>query len=132
MNSDDLIGYPTARRVSMIILLVVVILAAIGLGLYVWFGNSSTTKPKTKSTASSHLTAPSPKPKSTTQSQPSVASSGSVGANSAIATSSVSGTQPSQLTNTGPGDSVFVAFIAAVALGTASHYLWRRRVVSRS
>ncbi len=125
MNSDDLIGYPAARRVSVIILTLVIILAAVVLGLYTWFGGTAPKTKKSNSTTNSHLTAPVPTSKANTKTQSSSVAS-NVGSNSAAAASTISAPAPAQLTNTGPGNSVLVAFIAAVALGTAGHYLWRR------
>lgn len=138
----------SASRIASAAVLLVLVLAAIAYGIYSWVASGSSSS---KTTATNQqLTAPVPNSKSgssttnnkttnsknTTKSTSNGAVSSSVGSNGTNAAKSASGSSSTagttSLSNTGPGDTAAIGFIAASVLGTAFHYGWRRRNIERS
>lgn len=137
----------SASRIASASVLLLLVLAAIAYGIYSWVASGSSSS---KSTAiNQHIVAPAPNtkngssPKSnksttskTTVNAPAKGSSSvsaNAGSNGTSTAKSASGsTATTSLSNTGPGDTAAIGFVAASVLGTALHYGWRRRNLERS
>ena len=118
-NDDDGYGYPmrwAARRLIVAGILVVVLIGVLVFGVYAILNSSSVSAPTIKNGNHSVVSKKPSAASVTTDSNPSQPSANQNTVNS-----------QSQLTNTGPGSSVFVSFTAATVLGMAAHYVWRRR-----
>jgi type VI protein secretion system component VasK len=115
-------NWPLLRIISAS-LLVLVVLALIGYGIYSVVNNNSSNKvatnalPKTPAGISQQ--------QNNSATNPNSNQAGGAPTSGSSATTMPS--SPSQLTNTGPGNSVIIGFSLAFAGGTALHYVWRRQ-----
>ncbi len=120
----------SATRIASAAILLIVILGAVAYGIYSWANSGSNTKHNQTASNSvtnnsaNNLAQPFPK----TNSSGSNSSAGASGST----TNGVSGqsaSNSSTLTNTGPGETALIGFMAATAVGTLIHYGWRRHRV---
>ena len=118
-DEDDEYGYPmrwAARRLIIAGILVVALIGALVFGIFAILNSSSVSAPTIKNGNHSVVSKKPSTSSVTTDSNPSQPS---------VNLSTVN--PQSQLTNTGPGNSVFVSFTAATVIGVAAHYVWRKR-----
>ena len=118
----------SATRIASAAVLLIVILGAIAYGIYAWVNsggsgkhNQTASNSVTNSSPNNNLAQPFPKANN---------SNGSGSTNGSSANNSTSGqsaaNSTTQLSNTGPGDTTLIGFLAATVTGTAVHYGWRK------
>lgn len=124
-------------RVASAAVLALLVLGGIAYGIYSLTAGSSGPSSSTSTIGGTHLVNPAPQaatnpPTGSSKSSPSKtapAPSSKTPATSSPSSSSPSSTGASstgQLTNTGPGDTAFIGFVSAAAIGTILHYSWRK------
>ena len=100
-------------RIASALILILIVLGGVSYGIYSIIKPANSSAPSTKTNQTTN------QPSKTTESNN---SNRSTSTNAQSAQTST----PTELTNTGPGDGVLIAFISVAAFSTTLHYAWRK------
>ncbi len=116
----------SASRIISAAVLLIVVLGAIAYGIYS-LATGGGSKPNIAVNNSHSFPAPNSNTQPGSNSSPATSpGSGSAATNSTGSSSQTGTASTSNLSNTGPGDTALIGFMAAFIIGTTAHYGWRR------